>query len=163
MKAWNPLDFGARAGNAWKMKTIFSSEAEILRIGEGLLACSLPRQEWTHAAHFAAALWLMRYRPDLDSPRDMPGLIRAYNESVGRVNDDHGGYHETITQASLRAARGVLNAYPAETPLYRIVNALMSSSLANPNWLLEYWSRDLLMSAAARREWREPDLKPLPF
>jgi len=105
----------------------------------------------------------MRYRPELEPRRDMPGLIRAYNESVGRVNDDSGGYHETITQASLRAARGVLQAYPADVPVYRIVNALMSSTLANPNWLLEYWSRDLLMSVAARREWREPDLKPLPF
>jgi hypothetical protein len=145
------------------MAGIYTSEVEIVRIGEGLAGCTLPRAEWTHAAHFAAALWLMRYRPDLDAPRAMPGLIRAYNESVGRVNDDSGGYHETITQASLRAARGVLKAYPADMPVYRIVNALMSSTLANPNWLLEYWSRDLLMSAAARRRWQEPDLKPLPF
>jgi hypothetical protein len=145
------------------MKTIYASEAEIVRVGEGLFGCTLPRAEWTHAAHFAAALWLMRYRPDLDAPRDMPGLIRAYNESVGRMNDDSGGYHETITLASLRAARGVLKAYPADVPVYRIVNALMSSILANPNWLLEYWSRDLLMSVEARRQWREPDLKPLPF
>jgi hypothetical protein len=145
------------------MKAIFSNEAEIVHIGEGLAGRTLPREEWTHAAHFAAALWLMRYRPGLDPPRDMPGLIRAYNESVGRTNDDTGGYHETITQASLRAARGVLNAYPADMPVYRIINALMSSCLANPNWLLEYWSRDRLMSVAARRRWLEPDLKPLPF
>src|SRR5450755_10755 len=115
------------------MKAIFNNEAQIIRIGKGLAACSLPRAEWTHAAHFAAALWLMRYRPDLDAARAMPGLIRAYNESVGRVNDDNGGYHETITQASLRAARGVLDAYPADMPVWRIVNALMSSGLANPN------------------------------
>ena len=93
-------------GNAWKMKAIYTSEAEILRLGEEFTARTLPRGEWTHAAHFAAALWLMRYRPDLDAARDMPGLIRAYNESVGGVNDDSGGYHETITQASLRAVRG---------------------------------------------------------
>jgi hypothetical protein len=145
------------------MRAIYTSEAEILRLGEGLADCTLPREEWTHAAHFAAALWLMRYRPDLDAARDMPGLIRAYNESAGRVNDDSGGYHETITQASLRAARGVLEAYPADMPVWRIVNALMSSSLANPNWLLEYWSRERLMSVAARRAWLEPDRKPLPF
>jgi hypothetical protein len=151
------------AGNRLEMAAIYTSEAEILRIGEGLAACTLPRQEWTHAAHFAAALWLMRYRPDLDTAGDMPGLIRTFNQSVGRVNDDSGGYHETITLASLRAARGVLKAYPADMPVYRIVNALMSSNLANPNWLLEYWSRDLLMSVAARRQWQEPDLKPLPF
>jgi len=145
------------------MKAVYTSETYILRIGEGFLACTLPRVEWTHAAHFAAALWLMRYRPDLDASRDMPRMIRAYNESVGRVNDDSGGYHETITQASLRALRGVLDANPGDMPLYRIVNALMASNLGNPNWLLEYWSRDLLMSVEARRQWRDPDLKSLPF
>jgi hypothetical protein len=105
----------------------------------------------------------MRYRPELDATGTMPGLIRAYNESVGRVNDDSGGYHETITQASLRAVRGVLDAYPPDVPLYSIVNALMWSSMANPNWLLEYWSQPRLMSVEARRQWLEPDLKPLPF
>ena len=145
------------------MTGVFASEAEIVRIGEGLFARTLPRAEWTHAAHFAAALWLMRTRPDWDAAAVMPGLIRSYNESVGGVNDDHSGYHETITQASLRAARGVLNAYPPDMSLVRIVNALLSSNLADPNWLLEYWSRERLMSVEARRQWLEPDLKPLPF
>ena len=145
------------------MRIIYSSEHEIIRIGEGFCSCTLPRAEWTHAAHFAAALWLMRYRPELEPSREMPKLIRAYNESVGRVNDDSGGYHETITQASLRALRGVLDAHPADIPVYTIVNALMASSMANPNWLLEYWSQPRLMSVEARRTWLEPDLKPLPF
>jgi hypothetical protein len=150
-------------GTALKMKTIYASEDEIVRIGEGLFTASLPRAEWTHAAHFAAALWLLRYRPEMDASRVLPRLIRAYNESVGRVNDDSGGYHETITQASLRALKGVLEVNPPDMPLYRIVNSLMASNFANPNWLLEYWSRDRLMSVEARREWRDPDLKPLPF
>ena len=145
------------------MRIIYSSEDEIIHIGEGFSSCTLPRAEWTHAAHFAAALWLMRYRPELELSREMPKLIRAYNESVGRVNDDSGGYHETITQASLRALRGVLGAYPADVPVYRIVNALMASSMANPNWLLEFWSLARLMSVEARRQWVEPDLKALPF
>ena len=145
------------------MKAVFASEAEIIRIGEGLFAKTLPRTDWTHAAHFAAALWLMRYRPELNAAQTLPGLIRAYNESVGRVNDETGGYHETITLASLRAARGILDAYPPDMPIYRIVNALMATNLADPNWLLEYWSRDRLMSVEARRTWLEPDRKSLPF
>ena len=145
------------------MREIYASEAEILRIGEGFFDRTLPRGEWNHAAHFAATLWLMRYRPDLDAVREMPRLIRAYNQSVGQVNDDNGGYHETITLASLRALRGVLDANPSGMPIYQIVNALMASTMGNPNWLLEYWSRELLMSVEARRQWREPDLKSLPF
>ena len=38
----------------------FSSDAEVEHIGRGLLDRSLPKIEWTHAAHFAAALWLLR-------------------------------------------------------------------------------------------------------
>ena len=145
------------------MKVIYASEAEIVQVGEGLMTCSLQREAWTHGAHFAAALWLMRYRPELEAAAVMPGLIRAFNDAVGTVNSDSSGYHETITLASLRAARGVFDSFPADTPVYRIVNALMGTNFANPNWLLEYWSRDRLMSVEARRGWLEPDLKALPF
>ena len=33
---------------------LFASDAEIERIGEGLLARTLPRANWTHEAHHAA-------------------------------------------------------------------------------------------------------------
>ncbi len=152
-----------RAGIRLKMKAIYAGEGEIIHIGEGLVACSLKKEEWTHAAHFAAALWLMRYRADLEPAAAMPGLIRAFNEAMGGVNSDTAGYHETITLASLRAARGVFDSFPADVPVYRIVNALMGTNFANPNWLLEYWTRERLMSVEARRAWLEPDLKALPF
>ena len=145
------------------MATGYTSENDIIRIGEKFADCTLPRSEWTHAAHFAAALWLMRYCPERDASAVMPGMIRAYNESVGRVNDETGGYHETITLASLRALKGVLDANPPETPLFHIVNALMASGLGNPNWLLDYWSQARLMSVEARLDWLEPEKKALPF
>ena len=127
------------------------------------MARTLPRAEWNHGAHFAAALWLMRYRPDLDAASAMAAMIRAYNDASGVANDDNGGYHETITLASLRAARGVLAFNPAAMPVFHIANAIAASNLADPNWLLEYWSQPRLMSVQARRAWLEPDLKPLPF
>ncbi len=45
---------------------VFSCEADIHRIGKGFLNRSLPKAEWTHAAHFAATLWLLRFHPELD-------------------------------------------------------------------------------------------------
>jgi len=139
----------------------FSSDAEIDRIGRGLLDRSLPKAEWTHAGHFAAALWLLR-QPQLDAPRDMPGLIRAYNEATGTPNTDSGGYHETITLASLRAARAWLATRP-ETALHQALRELLESPYGRADWLLTYWSRPLLFSVAARRGWVEPDLQELPF
>src|SRR5271170_7522939 len=75
---------------------LFLSDAEIEHIGRALLGRSLPKVEWTHAAHFAAAVWLLR-QPEIHADRDMPRMIRAYNEAAGVPNTDTSGYHETIT------------------------------------------------------------------
>jgi len=139
----------------------FTSDSAIERIGRGLIDRSLPKAEWTHAAHFAAAFWLLR-RPEMHAMRDMPHLIRAYNEATGVPNTDTSGYHETITIASLRAARAWLAARPYE-PLHAALNELLASDCGRSDWLLAYWSKSLLFSVAARRAWIAPDLKALPF
>jgi hypothetical protein len=141
----------------------FRSEDDIDHIARGFLDLTLPKREWTHAAHFAAALWLMRHRSDLDLAVCMPDLIRSYNVATGGINSDAEGYHETITQVSLRAARAVLVSHPDTTPLHEIVNALMASPLGKSDWLFAYWSKERLMSVDARRSMVEPDLEPLPF
>ncbi len=40
---------------------------------------------------------------------------------------------------------------------------LLASPLGRSDWLLAYWSKGLLMSERARREWVEPDLAPFAF
>ena len=139
----------------------FSSDAEIARVGEKFLDLTLPKPEWTHAAHFAVTLWLMRHRPDIRLETEMPGLIRAFNEATGTPNTDTGGYHETITQVSLRAARLRL-AEGGAKPLHEILNSLLLSPMGDSKWLLQYWSRERLFSVEARRGWVPPDLKPFP-
>jgi len=141
--------------------TNISSDADIERIGLGVLMRTLPKPEWTHAAHFAAAIWLLS-RPERDAMREMPGLIRAYNEATGVANTDSTGYHETITLASLKAARAWLRARPNEA-LHVSLAQLLASSYGRSDWLLAYWSKPLLFSVEARRTWVEPDLAPLPF
>jgi hypothetical protein len=140
----------------------FTSDDEITAIGHGLLSRTLPKAEWTHAAHFAAALWLLARHSELDLPREMPGIIRAYNEATGVANTDNSGYHETITLGSIRAARAFLAASPCPS-LFLTCNALMNSPLGKPDWLLFYWSRPRLFSPEARRTWLDPDIQALPF
>ena len=140
----------------------FSNDAEIARVAGKFLDRSLPKPEWTHAAHFAVTLWLMRHRPALDLSKELPGLIRAYNEVTGTPNTDSSGYHETITQASLAAARARLIASP-DRPLHEILDGLLASPMGESKWLLDYWSREKLFSVQARRHWLAPDLKPFPF
>jgi len=142
--------------------TPFAGDAEIIAIGWGVLNRTLPKPAWTHAAHFAVAAWLIRCRQDVDAARDMPYLIRTYNEATGVANTDSGGYHETITQASLRATHAFLAAR-AQLALFAAVNELLRSPFGQPDWLLLYWSRERLFGVEARRYWVEPDLAPLPF
>ena len=141
----------------------YPDDAAIERIGRGVLGLSLPKAEWTHAAHFAATLWLMRHRPELDLSARMPGFIRGYNEAVGGENTNTAGYHETITQASLRGARAVLNAHRPTMPLHEVLDDLLATRLGERDWMLTYWSRQRLFSVEARRGWVEPDIAPMPY
>lgn len=136
------------------------TEDEIDRIGRGVETRTLPKPEWTHAAHFAAAVWLLG-QPGRDASAEMPALIRAYNEATGVANTDTDGYHETITQASLRAARAWLDAHPGARA--EALNALIASPYGRSDWLLQYWTKPVLFGVEARRRWVEPDLQPLPF
>jgi hypothetical protein len=137
------------------------SDAAIEGIARGLMDRTLPKAEWTHAAHFASACWLLRH-PQIEAMREMPAFIRAYNEATGVANTDTSGYHETITVASLRAARAWLAAR-SSLPLHEVLRCLLASELGRSDWLFRYWSREILFSVAARRSWIEPDLRALPF
>jgi len=141
---------------------LFASDAAIRGIGERMLACTLPKSEWTHEAHLATTLWLIVERPDVAPERDLPHLIRRYNESVGGVNSDTEGYHETITQCFLRGVRGYLARVDNALPLAEKVNGLLQAEEGRRDWPLRFYSRERLFSVEARRGWVEPDVATLP-
>lgn len=133
----------------------------VRRIGEGLLARTLPRDAWTHEAHLAACLWLVRERSDIDLPRELPAIIARYNVAVGGVNDDMQGYHETITQLYVAGVRAFAARHPT-LGLAEAVNALLAAPEGHRDWPLGFYSRDRLFSVQARRNFVTPDLAPLP-
>jgi len=141
---------------------LFTSDAEIAHLGEGLLARSLPREEWTHEAHLAATTWLLTRRPDIDVDTALPGIIRAYNESVGGVNDDTQGYHETITRLFLHGVRLFLSEADGSEPLHELVNELLLSPMGRRDWPARFYSPARLFSVEARRNFVPPDLAALP-
>lgn len=138
---------------------LFKSDDAIRRTGEAMIACTLPRPEWTHEAHLASCAWLILERPGIHPERDLPHLIRRYNESVGGVNDDNQGYHETITQASILAVRQAL-ARTEGRGLCERVNLLLQAQEGRRDWPLRFYSPDRLFSKEARLGWVEPDLAP---
>ena len=136
------------------------TDAEVACLTERLLDHSLPKAEWTHAAHLTATMRLVRTR-DAGLERDMPGIIRTYNVAVGGVNDDHNGYHETIPQAYLAAIRAFVAALPVDIGDGEASARLLATAMGDKAWPLSFWSRRRLFSVEARRGWVEPDLKPL--
>jgi hypothetical protein len=141
---------------------IFASDAEIEHLGERFLARALPKAEWTHEAHLATTTWLLLRRPDIDVDRELPELIRRYNESVGGVNSDSEGYHETITRVFLSGVRLFLAEAGRTEPLHELVNALLLSPTGRRDWPLRFYSRERLLSVEARRAFISPDLATLP-
>jgi len=140
----------------------FASDAEIAHIGEGLLARTLPRAEWTHEAHLAATTYLLTRRPDIAIDAELPGIIRSYNESVGGVNDDTQGYHETITRLFRHGVRLFLAEADLREPLHELVNQLLLSPMGRRDWPLRFYSPGHLFSVEARRRFVPPDIAALP-
>ena len=141
---------------------LFASDDAIARIGEGLLARTLPRADWTHEAHLAATTYLLTHRPDTDLDKQLPCIIRRYNESVGGVNDDTQGYHETITRMFLHGVRLFLAEAEVDAPLHELVNELLLSPMGRRDWPLRFYSAERLFSVEARRHFVPPDLAIFP-
>lgn len=135
---------------------------EIARIARGMIDCTLPKSDWTHRSHFAAALWLCAHADMLAAEGGMATLIRRYNVATGVANTDTSGYHETITCASMAGAAASLAAHPGK-PLGAVLNALMAGPLGDKRWPFAHWTEATLMSPLARRVWVEPDIAPLPW
>lgn len=140
----------------------FLSEDAVAHVGEGLLARTLPREEWTHEAHLAATTYLVLKHPEIDLDVELPGIISRYNESVGGENSDTAGYHDTITRAYLRGIRLFVEKADTTRPIDELVNELLMSPMGRRDWPLRFWSKDRLMSVEARRGWVEPDLLAMP-
>ena len=141
---------------------LFSTDAEVMHLGEGLLDRTVPRAEWTHEAHLAATLYLLLRRSDVNLDGQLPEIIRGYNESVGGVNDDTQGYHETITRVFLHGVRLFLEEAEDGEPLRELVNELLLSPMGKRDWPLRFYSPERLFSVEARRAFIPPDLAALP-
>jgi hypothetical protein len=140
----------------------FASDADVTHVGEGLLARTLPRAEWTHEAHLAATTYLVLKHPEIDLDAELPGIIRGYNESVGGVNSDSEGYHDTITKTFLHGVRLFLAEADRSEPLHELVNQLLLSPMGRREWPLRFYTPQRLFSVEARRKFVEPDVAALP-
>lgn len=121
---------------------------------------SLPKAEWTHEAHLRVGLWhLLHHSPDaaLDLLRER---ISRFNIAKGGENTDSAGYHETITRFYVWLIDRFLREQDRSRPVDELADALVQQH-GDRKLPLRYWSKERLMSPAARRGWVEPDRAPL--
>jgi hypothetical protein len=138
----------------------FASTDEVRALVAELEACTLSREAFTHTAHLTVALWYLAwYGPDEATDRVREAILR-FNAAHGNVSRPGGGYHETITRFYMWAVRRHLRSAPLEGSLADLANDV-AAALADRSLPLRYWSRDRLMSDAARTSWVEPDRRAL--
>jgi len=122
---------------------------------------AISKAEWTHAAHLSVGAWhVHEFGPD-EAISKLRAGIRALNDRHGTANTDASGYHETITVAYVRLIDQFLSAFGKDRALDACVETLIAGPLMDRGLLLRFWSRDRLMSPAARTTWIAPDLMPL--
>lgn len=141
-----------------------STETELNEFVDAFESCTLPKREWTHAAHLAIGA---HYAMACDATEAMTRLrqgIRRLNESHGVENSDTGGYHETITRFWLTVVRRFLCEHEAKGPKATRVErvAVVVKAFEGERGLFRpHWTFDIVSSTEARRRWIEPDAVPL--
>ena len=139
------------------MNDHYESDGEIRSLVNEFEACSFHPSEFKHHQHLAVALWYVANLP-LDAARErMKRGIQRLAASYGKA-----GYHETITEFWLRMVRGFLLEGERTESIAVLANQLIER-YADKNLILDYYSAELLATPEAKRDWVEPDLKPLRF
>jgi hypothetical protein len=122
---------------------------------------ALPKREWTHFAHLTVGFCSLERFGLTASRLLLPDRIRRYNVASSTPNTDSGGYHDTITMVFLAAAARFRSQLPPGTPRLVAINLLIEDPLGAKDLPLAFYTRDRLMSVAARRAYVEPDLQPI--
>lgn len=125
--------------------------------------CSLPKEKWTHEAHFVMALWYCSHLPVPLAIQSIREGIKKYNVSVGGTNTDESGYHETITVFYTQMIISYLLNNDTKPGFEHKLNALFQQSFLAKDFQLKYYSKNRLMSKDARKGWVSPDLQSLPL
>ncbi len=81
-------------------------------------------------------------------------LVTAATRGDGTTGED--------VTANLREIARQLHELPRTLDLRECVASVCRSDLADSDWPHRYWQRSTLWSPKARREWVDPDLRPLP-
>ncbi|KAF3888064.1 MULTISPECIES: hypothetical protein [Nostocales] len=121
--------------------------------------CTLPRCQWTHAAHLTVALWYLTQYEVKEAIELIREGIKKYNFAMKIETTKDGGYHETLTLFWIQRGSQYLLSARTQDSLLQLVNEFVDY-YQDRHLPFQYYTRDLLMSWEARNTWVAPDLKP---
>lgn len=134
---------------------------EVVRLVQGFDDLTLPKSAWTHRAHLTVALWYASHLPFAEALAAVRTGIQRLNARHGVPATPTGGYHETVTCFYMRVVCRFVAEEGGHGDWAERANRLVERYGAR-DLPLRHYSRELLMSPAARAGWIEPDLVPLP-
>lgn len=142
-------------------KVYYQSEDEIEAVVRGFENCTLSDSQFKHAEHLTVALsYLQALR------LTVPQATERLREALYRFLDHHAGerqaYHETITIFWIKRVDSFLEKMHSARPIKEVANELIEA-FGNSNLIYDYYSREHLLTAEAKKRWAEPDLKALDF
>jgi len=133
----------------------YQIEREIVEVVEKFEECEFALEEFTHARHLTVACWyLCTLSGDKALQRMRDGLQRFI------AHHKKQGYHETITRFWMELLENYLCQCLPATSLTSKVNGAIER-FAKKDVLFSYYTRELVMSDAARAAWVAPDLRPI--
>jgi hypothetical protein len=133
------------------------SDDDLLRQFED---CTLPFDQWVHRAHVRVAYLYLSRLPFERAMEKIRAGIQDYNLAHQVPDEPTRGYHETMTRAWLHIIHTTMRIYGGVESADAFVQS--QPQLLEKKNLRLFYSPELIMSAAAKREFVEPDLAPLP-
>jgi hypothetical protein len=132
--------------------TLHLADEELVRKIED---CTL-ETNFHHADHIRLAWIYLRMVPRAEAEERMADTLRRYSAHKGKPDR----YHHTMTLAWMRLVAAARRATPEITVFDEFITA--HPHLADQKSLLRHYSQTLLDDPAARTEWIQPDVEPLP-
>jgi hypothetical protein len=133
----------------------YESEREIEVVVHGFESCTTDKDSFSHKDHLAVAVWYLRQDEAQALDLMRASLLRFLDHYDCRAN-----YHETLTRFWIQQVQGILKNQTKGLPLLETINSVVEK-LGNSRLAFDYYSKELVDSAAAREGWVEPDLKPI--
>jgi hypothetical protein len=151
----HPIDAEVSMRRGRRAMTIRTTE-DIYTLVKAFENRTITKSEWTHSAHLAVGLYYCRTLPFAVAKNVMRDGIHWLNDRHGTPNTDESGYHETLTVFWLKRIWNFLDERADVRNLATLANELIER-FNDPDLPLKYYTRELLFSASARREYVTPD------